>query len=563
MANQEHLDIFWQSADIWNQWRADNPNITPDLSYADLSGVDLSDSTFSGDMSYANLSGVDLTKATFFYVNLSGAIFQKTNFIRSVFIPNKPAGFAQAYAHIGSYKNFDLGNTNLSHANLSNSNMTNFLFSSSVIFTETRFEKANIIEAIFKEFNFEQIDLSGANLIELDLRSFKLKSYCLMNCDLSKSDLSGMDLSNINFESANLSSTKIIRANLSYANLTKATLKNVDLSQANLNYAKFNEADCEDINLNEADLSYSCFFKANMRHANLYSSKCYQTDFSEANLESSLFTNSECLRAKFYKSNLRFAGFKMANIASANFQKANLQNSFLYAANAIDCDFSEADLTDALSGAMRGIDANLCGATLTGVCIEDWNINANTNLQDIKCDYIYNKSGWDEDGNFLPLERLPHDTKINFKEGEFEKFIQKAQNVVNLIFHDIIDWNAFSQTFFQLEVTDPDAKAKVLGINFRNNLLVVTVEVSNARIVSDYHKSFMEGYSFAKQELVPQYEASLKVKDQQINSLIQKVGLTNITQSIQNAYGVTGSTPNQIINPSQTNIIEGGYNEEE
>lgn len=300
-----------------------------------------------------------------------------------------------------------------------------------------------------------------------------------------------------------------------------------------------------------------------MSRANLYQSKCYQTDFSEANLESSLFTNSKCLRAKFYKSNLRWAGFKMANIASANFQEASLQKSFFYAAHAINCDFSDADLTNACLAAMRGIDANFYGATLTGTCIEDWNINANTNLQNIRCDYIYNKSGWDNEGNFLPLERLPHDTKINFKEGEFEKFIQKAQNVVNLIFHDIIDWNAFSQAFFQLEVTDSEAKAKVLGINFRNNLLVITVEVSNARIVSDYHKNFMEGYSFAKQELVPQHEASLKVKDQQINSLIQKVGSTNITQSFQKAYGVAGSTHNQIINPPRTDIIEGEYNEEE
>ena len=372
-----------------------------------------------------------------------------------------------------------------------------------------------------------------------------------------------MDLSHIDFESTNLSNAKLTRSNLSNANLTKAILKDADLEQANLCYTNLYESDCERINLNEANLSYSCFFKANMSHANLYDSKCYETDFSEATLESSLFTNFECLRAKFFKSNLRFAGFKMANIASANFQEANLQKSFLYAANAIRCNFSDADLRDACLAAMRGIDASFCGANLTGVCIEDWNINANTNLQNIRCDYIYNKSGWDNDGNFLPLERLPHDTKINFKEGEFEKFIQKAQNVVNLIFQDIIDWNAFSQTFFQLEVTDPEAKAKVLGINFRNNLLVVTVEVSNASIVSNYHKNFMEGYSFAKQELVPQYEASLKVKDQQINSLIQKVGSTNITQSFQKAYGVAGITHKQIINPPRTDIIEGGYNEEE
>ena len=34
MANQEHLNIFCQGVDIWNQWRVDNPNIKPDLSHA-------------------------------------------------------------------------------------------------------------------------------------------------------------------------------------------------------------------------------------------------------------------------------------------------------------------------------------------------------------------------------------------------------------------------------------------------------------------------------------------------------------------------------------------------
>ena len=191
-------------------------------------------------------------------------------------------------------------------------------------------------------------------------------------------------------------------------------------------------------------------------------------------------------------------------------------------------------------------------------------------MQNILCDYVYNKSGWDDDGKFLPSERLPHDFLINFKQGEFEKLIQKAQHTVDLIFWDNIDWNAFSQTFLQLEVTNPDSKAKVLGINFRDNLLVVTVEVSSTTITSDYHKSFMDGYKFAEQSLVPQYEIRLRdkdneldVKNEQINALILKASPANVTQSFQNAYGVTGITPNQIINPSRTDIIEGGYNEEE
>ncbi|MFN7790829.1 MAG: pentapeptide repeat-containing protein [Pseudanabaena sp.] len=547
MANQEHLDIFWQGADIWNQWRSENPPIKPDLSYADLSGVDLSNSSLSGDLSYANLSGANLTKATFFEVNLSGAIFQSTNFTRSIFIPKKSTGF-ELYVHIIASLKFDLGNTDLSHANLSNSNLTNSYFGRGD-YTGTRFEKANIIEAIFKEFNLEEIDLSGANLIELDLRGFKLKNYCLMNCDLSKSDLSGMDLSNINLGSANLNNTKIARANLSNANLTKANLKNADLSQANLNYAKFHEADCEEINLNESDLSYSYFFKANMKRATLHQSKCYRTDFTEANLELSLFTDSVCLGAIFYMSYLQFTGFKMANIASANFQKAKLQKSFLYAANAIGCNFSDADLTDACLAAMRGIDANFYGTTLTGACIEDWNINANTSLQNTKCDYIYNRSGWDEDGNFLPSDRLPHDPAINFKAGEFERFIQKAQNTVDLIFTNGIDWQAFLQAFLKLKSETGD-ELSIYSIEDKwDNYFVVRVNVP-----SDVNKKELEGALRREYEL----REDKRFLQQCVTSLTMSLESLSEAQRKQSMSGDTFNidAPNSTISITKDNATQ-------
>ena len=41
MANEEHLKILKQGAEAWNQWREKNPEITPDLSKADLIEADL------------------------------------------------------------------------------------------------------------------------------------------------------------------------------------------------------------------------------------------------------------------------------------------------------------------------------------------------------------------------------------------------------------------------------------------------------------------------------------------------------------------------------------------
>jgi hypothetical protein len=41
MANQEHLDIFKQGAEVWNKWKEEYPDIVPDLSGIDVRGIDM------------------------------------------------------------------------------------------------------------------------------------------------------------------------------------------------------------------------------------------------------------------------------------------------------------------------------------------------------------------------------------------------------------------------------------------------------------------------------------------------------------------------------------------
>src|ERR1700754_2885748 len=48
MADEEHVEILLQGVEVWNQWRAENPGIKPDLSDADLGAYNLSGADFSG-----------------------------------------------------------------------------------------------------------------------------------------------------------------------------------------------------------------------------------------------------------------------------------------------------------------------------------------------------------------------------------------------------------------------------------------------------------------------------------------------------------------------------------
>ena len=76
MANEEHLKLLSKGREIWNEWRKANPDIQPDLSLANLEGVDLSWHDLKGaKLQDANLSGANLHLA-----NLSKAYALRTNF---------------------------------------------------------------------------------------------------------------------------------------------------------------------------------------------------------------------------------------------------------------------------------------------------------------------------------------------------------------------------------------------------------------------------------------------------------------------------------------------------
>lgn len=68
MPNIDHLVILKQRADVWNGWRAKNPEVKPDLAGANLVMAILHDVDLTG----ANLFGANLTGADLFMANLTG-----------------------------------------------------------------------------------------------------------------------------------------------------------------------------------------------------------------------------------------------------------------------------------------------------------------------------------------------------------------------------------------------------------------------------------------------------------------------------------------------------------
>jgi predicted transcriptional regulator len=62
MTKKKELEILKRGVEVWNEWREENPDIIPDLSGSDLSGM-------------------KLKKVNFYLSNLSGSIFKNADLI--------------------------------------------------------------------------------------------------------------------------------------------------------------------------------------------------------------------------------------------------------------------------------------------------------------------------------------------------------------------------------------------------------------------------------------------------------------------------------------------------
>ncbi|MCF2149351.1 pentapeptide repeat-containing protein [Desmonostoc muscorum LEGE 12446] len=216
MANQEHLEILRQGVQSWNDWREDNPEVIPDLEWADLSRVDLS---------WANLSGAKLKETKLIETNLNNANLSGADLSRADLIQTKLSGANLSGAKlISAYlSKLDLSNTNLQNATFSGFNLS--------------------------EFNFSGVELSQAKFIKADLSGADLSG-----AKLGGAELIGANLEQANLSKANLKEAKLKGANLFKANLEKADLRNSDLSDAFMIGANLKDAKVEGATWNQVQL---------------------------------------------------------------------------------------------------------------------------------------------------------------------------------------------------------------------------------------------------------------------------------------------------------------------
>src|SRR5512144_387275 len=80
MSDEQQVTLLCRSIREWNRWRAENPQVTPDLAGAGLRGVNFSGANLAG----ANLKGADLRGAVLSGCMLIGAELATANFFKAV-----------------------------------------------------------------------------------------------------------------------------------------------------------------------------------------------------------------------------------------------------------------------------------------------------------------------------------------------------------------------------------------------------------------------------------------------------------------------------------------------
>jgi uncharacterized protein YjbI with pentapeptide repeats len=255
-------------------------------------------------------------------------------------------------------------------------------------------------------------------------------------------------------------------------------------------------------------------------------------DFSHAILKSSDLRNANLTRTNFHLAKKLFLA-RVGNTilinpkvrdlvvtkrgANKSFRSCNLKGACLTDSNLNDVDltdalvseatFAYADLERANLTNVQALNTNFHQTRLTAACIENWNIDENTQLDGVNCDYIY----------LLNNHRERRPSSGEFAPDEFTKLFQVALNTVDLIFRNGLDLGALSTALNNLKSENPGTNIQIKGIdNIGDGVVVVKVEVPSDIDKAKIHSEFNQGYQLALEAIEAKYQAELQSKDEQI-----------------------------------------------
>ncbi|AFY37592.1 pentapeptide repeat protein [[Leptolyngbya] sp. PCC 7376] len=392
-----------------------------------------------------------------------------------------------------------------------------------------------------------------------------------LKIDLRRAQFSGAHLSGVNLSGVNLSGADLSGADLSGADLSGAKLSKVHLRQAYLYGTNLRRTHLSEAFLFKADLSKTNLYGAYLYGAYLYGANLYGANLSKADLSEADLSEADLSEADLSEADLSGVSLSEADLSGVNLSGVNLSGVNLSGVNLSGVNLSGAKLCHTLCKLSTLVGASLKSADLTGACIQDWNINSETDFEGVICNYIFLR--WDEN-NQKGIERRPSTPTCNFTLGDFERFICQSLDTVDLIFGEGIDWNAFLRSFQGLQLDSEVGELDIAGIKKnRDGSFVVQVDVPADADKAAIEKNFWSRYQpllEAKDQQIKLLQGQLEYSQEQIDRERQNATkLTNIIETLAekqgniiNQYGNFGIGANngEVSNDA---VVAGQYNEAE
>jgi hypothetical protein len=243
----------------------------------------------------------------------------------------------------------------------------------------------------------------------------------------------------------------------------------------------------EEINLMGADLSGAKLTQANLSQVSLYNANLSHADLSHANL----------VGANLFNANLSGADLSFAKLAGGKLYNANLQDASLVGAE------------------LHG--TNLTSANLTGAWLEKWQINSDTKLEQVDCQYVYlNRESDQQSGKRVPNDR-------DFEPGEFSAQFGIQFNFISLDFTERINWQGVAIALQSLKTQHADQQISMQGMAIAQGLLSLNLLVSGELDRNQIEDQFWQIYqSKAKKRLPKSDEQGLDGAIDRLIMLAQK-----------------------------------------
>ena len=159
-----------------------------------------------------------------------------------------------------------------------------------------------------------------------------------------------------------------------------------------------------DLSVYFASLRGTSFYKADLTEANFSKATLQSANFEEANLSKVFWAGARDLnRARVGYTYLQYSkiqglvttlkgqgqNFDRLYLEGINLKCADLQDTSFINTNLNNADLQKSDLSRAILKQTQLDGANLTGAIITGAYIEDWGITGETDLNNIRCEYVY------------------------------------------------------------------------------------------------------------------------------------------------------------------------------